>query len=83
MSIYFPKRLELSFRIVLAFPKANGRRMMPTMGAENRNFIFSEIFWDGFSEEVAKPRTEGWVGLHQTVVVAKGLLRGSQSAANG
>lgn len=53
------------------------------MGAENRNFIFSEIFWDGFSEEVAKPRTEGWVGLHQTVVVAKGLLRGSQSAANG
>lgn len=53
------------------------------MGAENRNLIFSEIFWEGFSEEVAKSRTEGWVGLHRTVVVAKGLLRGSQSAAKG
>ena len=83
MSMYFPKRLELSFRIVLAFPKATGQRMMPTMGAENRNFTFSEIFWEGFSEEVAKSRTEGWVGSHQTVVAAKGLLRGSQSAAKG
>ena len=53
------------------------------MGAENRNFTFSEIFWEGFSEEVAKPRIEGWVGSHQIVVAAKGLLRGSQRAAKG
>lgn len=83
MSMYFPKRLELSFRIVLAFPKAEGRRMMPMTGAEKRKFTFTGILWEGFSEEVAKPRLEGWVGLHWTAVAAEGLLRGRQSAAKG
>lgn len=48
MSIYFPKRLELSFRIVLAFPKAEGQRVMPMMEAERREFTLSGIIWEGF-----------------------------------
>lgn len=43
MSIYFPKRLELSFRIVLAFPKAEGQRVMSMVGAERRKFTLSGI----------------------------------------
>lgn len=58
MSMYFPKRLELSFRIVLAFPKAKGRRVVPVIGKERRKGTFGRVIWEGFSEEVAKPRIE-------------------------
>lgn len=53
---------------------------MPMTGAEWEKSTFSGVIWEGFSEEVAGPRIEGWVGLHWTVVACKGMLRGRQSA---
>ena len=79
MSIYFPKRLELSFRIVLAFPKAEGQRVMPMMGAERGKFTFSGIIWESF----LSPELKDWVALHWRVVAAKSVLRGRQSASKG
>lgn len=79
MSMYFPKRLELSFRIVLAFPKAEGPEGDTHDGSREGKEYSQCGRLGGLSEKVVGPRTEQCVGLHWTAAACKGMRRGTQS----
>jgi hypothetical protein len=52
MSMYFPKRLELSLRMVLALPKAEGKREISQQEQKGESFHLLSGHLARFSEEV-------------------------------
>lgn len=52
MSMYFPKRLELSLRMVLALPKAEGKREISQQEQKGESFHLLNGHLARFSEEV-------------------------------